>query len=742
MLSRKNKCDVAKLCNLIYEDKIENIRQLLEAGACVNVKDNTGKTPLHIAVIKERYEVVELLLKNGANVNCAYPKYGINYTPLHFAVEKGNIEIVNLLLSNGALVDAKTVTSETPLHIATEKGHLAIVETLLKHGADVNSPRYTYTHGEFTPLFFAILGKHEHIIKLLFKHGASVDSINSCNQSVLNFAVSTQNVQIVESILEQRPNINKKSNRNALTFALQRYIEFGEGYEQIVKSLIHYGFTFTSPDKKCSEILCKLIEKGDVKMVENILKNCDVKAVFILLQAATKNKQVEIVELLISNGASVNAKDKNGRPLLLYAVTDLEMMKLLLRFDVDINACDANRRTALHFTVFDEEDPFKFYRREDYRIKKEIFKLLVSKGISINVQSINGRTPLHFAVLQRSKDLLQTVIQCNADVNITDENGATPLHLAAENLYNNFCNILLDNGAEINAKQKNGSTALHIATQKERNNTVSLLLNRGANIDCRNEKKLTPFHIAVQKGYESIARILMDFGCNLDSRDKWGRTALHIASESGREEVVGALLEYGPDINITDQNGHTPLSVLLNKSRFQCHSYDSDDDAYFLNDYNRFLTVRKLQEHIIKLKTAKMYVSEQNLSYIACRTPWITNECQSKCEAEIRNMKTEEHVRVNNILTDDINRIARYARNTIIKEVLKSDEFIRTYPLYVKLMVNYFNKGLQRSKLLKQASEELYANFSVFFKLPCNCVDEILCYLSNEDLKTLINLEM
>ncbi len=42
---------------------------LITAGADVNQKDITGRTPLHWAVANNKYELIELLVTNDANPN-------------------------------------------------------------------------------------------------------------------------------------------------------------------------------------------------------------------------------------------------------------------------------------------------------------------------------------------------------------------------------------------------------------------------------------------------------------------------------------------------------------------------------------------------------------------------------------------------------------------------------------------------------------------------------------------------
>ncbi|HRQ44819.1 MAG TPA: ankyrin repeat domain-containing protein [Candidatus Goldiibacteriota bacterium] len=74
---------------------------LIRHGADINAKDQFGRTPLLLAVEKEKEDIIEMLVKNKANVNI---KSKNEVTALSKALERHNDKIVNLLKANGAQV--------------------------------------------------------------------------------------------------------------------------------------------------------------------------------------------------------------------------------------------------------------------------------------------------------------------------------------------------------------------------------------------------------------------------------------------------------------------------------------------------------------------------------------------------------------------------------------------------------------------------------------------------------------
>ena len=82
----------------------EACKALIAAGADVNAKRNDGGTPLIMALYRSIAEVCKALIEAGADVNTKVTLNGKTLMPLDFAAYSGNDDIVDLLLKNGAEV--------------------------------------------------------------------------------------------------------------------------------------------------------------------------------------------------------------------------------------------------------------------------------------------------------------------------------------------------------------------------------------------------------------------------------------------------------------------------------------------------------------------------------------------------------------------------------------------------------------------------------------------------------------
>lgn len=97
------------------------------------------ETLLHLACRREVVEIIQYLLKRGANTEIQGCRIG---TPLHIAAEHGKITAIELLLDSGADIEARDCSGNTPLHLAVAWDMLAAVHLLLDRGADIDATSY------------------------------------------------------------------------------------------------------------------------------------------------------------------------------------------------------------------------------------------------------------------------------------------------------------------------------------------------------------------------------------------------------------------------------------------------------------------------------------------------------------------------------------------------------------------------------------------------------------------------
>jgi ankyrin repeat protein len=122
-----------------------------------------GLFPIHLAAQQGHSEVIQVLLRAGADVNTPHVK--VRATPLQYAATHGHVDAMRTLLAAGARVDPVDSQGRTPLMWAAREGHRQIVQELLKHGADVSCTTKT----GWTALRYAQENGHTQVAELLRK---------------------------------------------------------------------------------------------------------------------------------------------------------------------------------------------------------------------------------------------------------------------------------------------------------------------------------------------------------------------------------------------------------------------------------------------------------------------------------------------------------------------------------------------------------------------------------------------
>lgn len=199
------------------------VRRLVEAGAQINDSNVFGMTPLMLVAPLGSAELVEYLLKNGADprlankdglsaIHMAASSTGESYVDalensINMSAKIRSLEatfykegmqgfadgfsernrlvrprVIKLLLEYGADIDAKTISGVIPLTNALFVGNTEIADWIIQQGADINT-------GDETALMTAVWHNRIDIVKFLIEKGADINHKRTTGENALEWAV-------------------------------------------------------------------------------------------------------------------------------------------------------------------------------------------------------------------------------------------------------------------------------------------------------------------------------------------------------------------------------------------------------------------------------------------------------------------------------------------------------------------------------------------------------------------------
>jgi len=419
-------------------EEIEQLQTALDNGANINTRDNTGRTALSYAAADSFYhntglnEIIEFLLENGANVNL---QDNNGNSALIWAITYSNLEFARILLENGANPNIPDhQLDETPLHLAVQIPYIDMVELLLENGA---SPHQLNIAGD-TPLHLACTHTNNpRMFEILLRYGANENIPNSAGETASDLIQNHPNPQLRNILVETRIQIDserisidslsrqKNISDNVMGFRVKKYLRKTGGKKKmkliggtpdddLLQAVIdndYAGEGFYVNDALLDKLRIAIESGANV----NIQTSRGYSPLIFLAKSDVTEPNIEMVDLLLRNGANPNLQDRGGETALHWASAKgfLEMVEKLLESEnIDINITNIDGRNALHSIFDDEEDIFNPDNVEP------IMKLLIEKGININETDDSGKTALHLAAEQNRGVAIGVLLRAGADENI------------------------------------------------------------------------------------------------------------------------------------------------------------------------------------------------------------------------------------------------------------------------------------------------------------------------------------
>jgi TonB family protein len=325
---------------------------------------------------------LEQIEENEISENLLKSKDAFGNGAVHYAAAHGRTDILEKLILEGAELNAGNENKMTPLLLAVSAGHKSTLDLLLHYKADTKKK----DTDDRTALHYASYCGHEDIVReLLNNNKRSVNKKDAFHQTPVHYAINASNDDIVGLLADNKGNI--RSDKENLQGLLINHIS-GENFN-IVNFLLDH----------------------------NAKANGEIYGTTPLIIAAG-NSSLEMVDLLLEQGASVNRSNENQiSPLLSACLTGrLEVVNYLLEKDANVNVQSKSGLSAIQAAVL-RNDP-------------EMIDLLISHGVDIETEDGAGRTPFWNAAILGYRESMKTLLEAGASCNLNMKDAIGLMELA------------------------------------------------------------------------------------------------------------------------------------------------------------------------------------------------------------------------------------------------------------------------------------------------------------------------
>ncbi|XP_011180654.2 transient receptor potential cation channel subfamily A member 1 isoform X10 [Zeugodacus cucurbitae] len=212
-----------------------------EKLTCLGCTDVQKMTPLHCAAMFDHPDIVEYLVKEGADINALDKEHR---SPILLAASRSGWKTVHLLIRLGAGINVKDASSRNVLHFVIMNGG-----RLPEFAEEVNK---TQSHSQLvqllnekdasgcSPLHYASRDGHIRSLENLIRLGACINLKNNNNESPLHFAARYGRFNTVKQLLDSEKGsfIINESDGEGLT---PLHIASQQGHTRVVQLLLNRG---------------------------------------------------------------------------------------------------------------------------------------------------------------------------------------------------------------------------------------------------------------------------------------------------------------------------------------------------------------------------------------------------------------------------------------------------------------------------------------------------------------------
>ena len=272
-----------------------------------------------------------------------------------------------------------------------------------------------------------------------------------------------------------------------------------------IKTIIFTSLLFFASQAFSQEMFTAVVQ-GNIEKVEQLVEADSTHALkkdargFSPIHFAANFNQLEIIKLLIENGADINELGPFDRQPVHWAAAtkSIDVLKWLHKLGADLNCKDATNKTPLYLAVT--------------RQQKENINYLLSQDVDIETTGRAGFELLYFSITGNYNTIVQHFLDSDFDVKQLAIDGSGLMLAAAQSGNPEMISTFYDLGLDLNQRNEFGEAPVHISITQKNLDVLKKLLELGADINLPNYLGENALSMAIKNDSVAYATFLKSKG--------------------------------------------------------------------------------------------------------------------------------------------------------------------------------------------------------------------------------------